>query len=213
MAKELAVQGKLLDFSLKEDITSAEAMQAVDKVCAEFFRAETSVEAYRLLLGKLLANVQERELFRPQYGSFEQFTMALAEKHRLSRTSLRNALLVAKTLPTLSIKEAESIPSVSLTLIARAASAPSADSRQIKRLIAEAQGKTIVDFRESIMSRGLVGRPGRPMESVRKNVTIKILNVSRSDAGKWSVLVGDRSPSAVFHEMLAGAIASGQKAA
>ena len=208
---ELAVQGKLLDVSLKEGITPADAMKLVDDVCDRLYKAETSVEHTRWLLGRLLADVQDRRLYAPAHYSFEQFTLALAEKHRLSRPTLRNALMVARRLPELSVKEAESIPGTSLTLIARAAI--TADSRQIKKLIAEAQGKTILEFRDGVMNRGLVGRPGRPQESARKMVTVKI-QVSRSLAGKWSVLVGERSPAAVFGELVnEGLSASGQKAA
>jgi len=209
---ELAVQGKFLDVSLKEGITASDAMKVVDDICTRLQKAETSVEHTRLLLGRLLADVQDRELYRPDHASFEQFTLALAEKHRLSRPTLRNALMVARRLPELSVKEAESIPGTSLTLIARAAA--TAEPRQIKKLNAEAQGKTILEFRDGVMSRGLVGRPGRPHESARKTVTVKIPDVSRAIAGKWGILLGSRKPAALFAELVNAAIGeAGQRAA
>lgn len=213
MAKsELAIQGKLIDVSLKDDVTAAQAFHVVDSICGALQRAETSVEAARFALGRVLVDVRDRNLYSPQYPSFEQYTMALVEKYRLSRATLRNTMKHAERLGEhLTPKQVESVPGYSLELIARAA--PNVEARVIPRLLKEAQGRSTMAFREFMIEKNYIGRPGRPNDSERKLVTVKIVKVPRSVAGKWSVLVGERSAAALFSEIVNELVATRQKAA
>lgn len=192
-----AVNGNLrlptlnISVSLTADTTSVQAMHAVDAVCTALARQAQSIGYLRVLLGRLLAEVQDRELYKPEFVTFEAYKESLDVKYRLSRTVLNNALMIVRQLPHITPEDAADKPVVSLMLVARAA-ANGAETRVVNRLFKESGEKTIDEFREKVEEQGLVGRRGRPEGGARKSgpVTLRIVTSARA-AKKFRDRAGD----------------------
>lgn len=182
-----AVNGNLklptlnISVSLTADTTSVQAMHAVDAVCTALARQAQSIGYLRVLLGRLLAEVQDRELYKPEFVTFEAYKESLDVKYRLSRTVLNNALMIVRQLPHITPEDAADKPVVSLMLVARAA-ANGAETRVVNRLFKESGEKTIDEFREKVEEQGLVGKRGRPEGGARKSgpVTLRIVTSARA---------------------------------
>lgn len=217
MAKETEVSGVVLtgavngnlklptlniSVSLTADTTSVQAMHAVDTVCTAYSLQTRSLGYLRTLFGKLMVEIQNRELYKPEFRYFELYMDSLDEKYRLSRTVITNAMRLVRDVPGLSPEEAEDKPIVSLMLVARAAK-QGADSRVVKKLLKEAGERTIDDFREMVEEQGLVGKRGRPEGGARKSgpVTLRIVTSART-ANKFRDRAGD-NPGKYLEQLLA----------
>jgi hypothetical protein len=192
-----AVSGNLklpmlsVSVSLTPDTTSTQAMHAVDAVCTALARQAQSIGYLRVLLGRLLAEVQDRELYKPEFATFEAYKESLDVKYRLSRTVLNNALMIVRQLPDMQPEDAADKPVVSLMLVARAA-ANGAETKVVKKLLKEAGERTIEEFREKVEEQGLVGKRGRPNGGARRSgpVTLRIITNART-AGRFRDRAGD----------------------
>lgn len=202
--KELAVQGKIIEVSLREGITHNEAMHVVDSICNSLSRAETTVEQTYLALGKVMNDIEARNLFLPEYRIFSDFVAAVAKKHRMSESNTWKIYRNYKVLPSLTIKEVETIPRTSLGILVQAVAAnPDLTPARVNRLKAKAQTEPFTKFRDHLRDENLIGRAGRPtLEATSKKATLKIAEVSRTVINKFDILCGSGSPAAIFTEMV-----------
>lgn len=206
-----AVKVKVL---LSDKSTPIQAMSAVDGVCAALQRSEQSVERLRVLLGRVMAEVQDRKLFEPAYESFEQFTQAVAEKHRLSRTTIRESLLIARRLPGLTPEQAENIPLTNLTLAARMAK--DQKPRAIGGILKNAANMNVLEFRQKAMETLHVdgnGAKGDKDTHTRAKTVLLRLRVSEKVAKLWAGVVGTQDAGEVFAGMVMGMVTEKKKAA
>lgn len=189
--ESVALKAVNLTVALTAGSTHATAMRVIDSVCGALHSQEVSIEHTRRVLGKTLAVIQDAKLFEPEFSSFEQFSQHLTVKHRISRATLRDTLFIARRLPDLTDAHVESIPMVSLSLVARAAK--DAKPHDVKMLLKDAERMPVNEFRTSVATRGLISS----VESSIDSVTIKF-NVSKAVGNKWFKLVGERDATTVF---------------
>jgi hypothetical protein len=175
--------------------TPQETSRAIDAVCAAMSRQEASAERLRVLLGRLLVHVQDQRLFEPEYSSFELFTQSVTERHRMSRATLREALMIARRLPGITPEQAEDIPMTSLALVARAAK--NADPRAVSGMLRHAANHSVAEVREHTM--GLVPQKKQGGVIIRLMVTAAV-------AKRWKALAGDDA-GAAFAALVMGGVA------
>lgn len=190
----LRVPAYTINIELTKDATPAQAQHAVETVCAGLAKAELTVKHFRVLLGRLMRQVQLRRLYEPEFTSFEQYTQALARKYKLSRPTLRKALRIAKYIPDLEPKEADKMPLANLELLAAVASKTPA--KNLIELRKAAPKLNVVEFRERVQTDGLMGRQGRPAtngKEKRRVVVVLKLSLSAALAKRYQNLRGSES--------------------
>lgn len=197
ISEVIALHGFNVKFNITTESTAEEATRAIDTVCAALNVADGSAERLRLAMGRLLAHVQDSKLYQGEFESFEAFTEAIMERHRISRGTLRDSLMVARRLPKLTGEQAEKIPMTSLTLVARAAKA--ATPAKMKTILRQAETMSPANLRQKLDNSGLISR--RVVASQDGKVTLKV-SVSKKTANQWERLIGDRDPSEVFAEIV-----------
>jgi len=143
-----------------------------------------------------MALVQDRELFKPEHETFEEYRLAIADKFGLSRATVSNDLMIARALPKLEIAQARRIPSANLTLIARVSK--HATQRKVAWLLLEAETKPIAEFRQAMEKRGLIAhRGGNP------GLVSIVLRVSKAIASEWRKFRRDRTDDEALGELFA----------
>lgn len=196
--------------SLGPKANSLQAMEAIDAICVALSRQEASAQHLRILLGRTLAAIQEKRLYEPDHATFEEFTLAVAEKHRLSRTTVRESLMIAKNLPMLDMRQAEEMPMLNIALAARAAK--KASPREMPGIIKAATRTTVIEFRQKMEERGLIAHRGRPEGEKSDTVTLHI-KVKPAVADRWREIVANEDPGAVLADMIMPKRAARRKAA
>ncbi len=187
-----------LTVSLSPDATPQQALSAVDAVCAALQKQEVSVEHLRVLLGRLLAEIQDRQLYSPTYDTFEAFILSLSTRFRIKRSSAYESLMIVRRLPNLTPEDSQNVPLTNLSLVARAAR--TAQPRTVTALLKEAKRLPVMEFREQMESRGLVGKRGRP--TVKSSTVTLRIKVPRSLAAKWVAYVGEENPGSALAALM-----------
>jgi hypothetical protein len=195
ISETMSIPSLKVRVSLSETSTNVEAMAAAADVCAALSQQDSSVEQLRFILGRVLSEIKDKRLFEPEHASFEQFTKVLALKHRLSRSTIQDSLMIARRLPDVRLEQVEDIPITNLTLVARAAK--NKQPRQINKLLRDAR-RPIAEFRENLERQGLIHR--KPVNS-ETGVVIRI-SVKPAVAKEWNAIVGDRDPGVVLAGLL-----------
>lgn len=198
---QLTIPAVKLSVSINSETATNKALKAVDLVCSALAKQEASAEYLRVLVGRMLVEVRDRNLYEDSHPSFEAYTLELADRHRLSRSTLRDSMMIVERLPMLKPETAEKISMTNLTLAARVSKGMT--PREIAGLLRSAASSNILEFREKIEEAGLAPPrklPGTARSAFRK-VTIRI-EVSRSVADQWQALVGDQNPAKVFRSLL-----------
>ncbi len=175
--------------------TRAAVIREVERVCGVMKSQEAAGKRVGLLLGHLLAMVQDREAFKPDYGTFEEYTMAIADKFGLSRATVRADLRIARALPDLDADQARRIPGANLTLVARAAKNTTA--KKVKALLVKAEKTPIVEFRHEMEKRGLIHSKEEDADSVPLH-----LHVTRQLADGYRKFKGERTDDEALGELL-----------
>lgn len=179
-----------LKVTLTDKATPEQAMKAVDSICGALRTAESSVERFRCLLGKVLVEIQDKGLFKPAFDSFEKWTQSIAEKHKLSRATIRESIMVARRLPNLTPEQAETIPMTSLALAARAVKPGETDEKAISNVLRMAATSPIAEFRNSLTTQGLL----KARETEAGFTTLRV-KVADRVAALFNKLSADQDPS------------------
>ncbi len=194
----IALHGFNIKVSINEDSTATEAHRAIDTICAALNVSEGSSERLRHALGKVLAHVKDHDLYKDDFADFEAFKEYVGNKHRLSRATLQDSLMVATQLPKLTGEQAEKIPITNLTLVARAAK--NASLAKVKSMLKKAETLTRPEMLKVVEP--LIRH--RDPQATDK-VTLKII-VSKKIAVQWTKLVADQEPGDVLAELVALAV-------
>jgi hypothetical protein len=195
----MAIPACKVSVSVDSAATPEQIVGAVDAVCSALQRQESSVERLRVLLGRMMVEIKDRRMYWPAYRTFGAFERSVIERHRMSRTVIRDAIMVARRLPMLKPEAAEGIPITNITLAARAAKGM--EAADVRGLLKSAARMNVVEFKAAVHEQGLVGKRGR-----RPGVVMVRIAVSRSLAARWTALVGDKSPAKVLAELMAGSM-------
>jgi hypothetical protein len=190
-----------LRVSIQTDATPEQAREAIDAVCGALSRQESSVEHLRILLGRMMAEVKDRRLYRPEFATFEAFTQDLMARYRLSRSTVRDAIMIVRRLPTLEPEAAEGIPLTNITLAARAAKGM--EPRDVKWLLKSAARMNVIEFRAKVEGDGLLPHVGRP--AGKSGMVTLRLRVSKALAARWAALVEGRDAGKVLSGLMASA--------
>jgi hypothetical protein len=162
-----------LTLTITKETTSEQAQSAVKSICVALRVHEQKIGVLRVLLGQLVHEIQRRELYRPDYPSFEKYTEALTEEFPVSRTVIRDALSFVKAFPKVTPEEAENIPVANMTLAASVAK--NVEPAVARSILRDAGRLSIVGFRESLVEKELVAPRGRPDGGARKTGTVNLL--------------------------------------
>lgn len=168
-----------LSVALAAGTTHEQAMSVIDRVCSALNRQESSVMQLRIFLGKLMAAVQDRRLFAPAFNTFEEFIIAVANKHNLSRSTVRNSLMITRALPDLDPEKADKVPLTNLILVARVSKGR--DKKEIDSIMKAAAKSSVIDFREDMEEKRYVAKRGRPSGPPRTTgkITLHIVVAAR----------------------------------
>lgn len=188
-----------------ETIVEKESLSAADAACASFAQAQETVESAGVEMGRTLHEVQDKELYKPEYHSFEAFTQAMMEKHRIGRTLLRNWMMIVETMPELEPSEAAKIPPTSLVLVARAAR--TATPRRIVTMLRDASTLSVGAFKAKLAPQLVSSKPAVPT-----GVVIRLV-VPKTVAQRWQTLIDGNDPVQVFSKLVGGAARAIRKAA
>lgn len=191
VTETVAAPALKLSVALSATSTHQQAMKAIDSLCGALHTQEVSIEHTRRVLGKTLAVVQDHRLYEPEFSSFEQFSVSIATRHRVSRATLRDSLFIARRLPDLTTEQAEAISMVNLSLVARAAK--DAKPGDVKMLLRDAARMPITEFRTSLQGRGLIASNEADIDTVRVSFIL-----SKATYERWMKLVGERDATTVF---------------
>lgn len=159
--------------SLTDDVTPAQAQSAVNQVCVALARHSNSVTYCRVVLGGLMLDVQDRQLFKPDFKSFQAYMRGLEEKHGLSRSVIQDAMLFSRTFPKVQPKEVEDAPIVNLTLAARAAR--NSEPKEAREILKDASRLSIVAYREKLVEKKYIPPQGRPDGGNKKTGNVNLL--------------------------------------
>ena len=205
----ISLNGFNVKVNITQKSTVAEATRAIDTVGAALSTAEGSAERLRFAMGRLLNHVRDYDLYKEQFETFEAFTEEVGKKHRLSRATLRDSMMIAERLPDLTSEQAEKIPMTNLTLVARAAK--TATPAKVRSILKNAETMTRADLKEKLEKQDLIIRRGAPPVSESK-ATIRLI-VSKHVAEQWERIRGDRDAGEVFAEIVAAALPAQRKKA
>lgn len=162
VSTEVVVAGrKKLTLTFSETTSSEQAQKAVEACCVALIGEARKISYLRTVLGRLLAEVQQRKLFRPEFSSFEAYIKSLDEKHGLSRTVAREAMQIVGAFPDLAPNDAEHIPYSNLLLAAKAAKKMDTP-REVRGLLKQAPNLSLAEYRETLVEKNLLGQRGRP---------------------------------------------------
>lgn len=154
------------------EATPAQAIQTIEGLCTALSRQEASMQHLRILLGRVLVQIQDKELYRPEYSSFEQFLQAAVKKVKLAKSDLWVCMSIAE-IPRIEPAEAEKMPYTNLGLLARAAK--HAEPQVLAEIRKDAAKLKIVEYRHKLESKGLLPRRGRPDGRKRRGpITIHV---------------------------------------
>ncbi len=198
----ITLHGFNVKLNITPGSTTAEAKRAIDTIGAALNTAEGSAERLRHAMGRLLNHVNTHELYKPEFDTFEAFTEEVVRRHRLSRATLRDAMMTAARLPKLTPEQAEKIPMTNLTLVARAAKV--ATPAKIRTMLKEAETMSRADLKEDLERRGLIVRRN-PAASTEGKVAIRVL-VTKRTAAQWEKFVNGRDAAEVFADIVASVI-------
>lgn len=183
-----------LELKLDARATREDVMQAVDEVCRSLVQLDATREVVSVSLGRLLALVQDRKLYQPEFKSFERFRLATAERYGLARSTISECLAIARALPQITDEQVRHIPKTNLALVARAAK--EVPRRKIPALLRQAEHRSVAGFRESLDEQGLLKRgPGR---ETKPGIVVLTIRVSVGVARAWRAYVGEGDPGEVF---------------
>lgn len=192
-----ALNMPVLNIAINPDATPDQAMSAVDTVCDALSKWEASTERLRVLLGRLMAEVKDKKLYKPQFSTFEEFTQEIVKKHRLSRSTVRDSIMIVRRLPGLEPEDAEKMPLTNLTLAARAAK--NMEPKAVTGLLRSAARLSIVAFRDKVADL-LPSKKVRPFGKI----SIRIV-VGKGIAARWEMLTRDSDPAKIFAALVSEA--------
>lgn len=198
VTNKLQFPASKVSVTLSDNASPKEVDEAFERVCTSLVRHETSAGVLRFLLGKMLQHVQDKNLYKPTYPSFEKFTAAISEKYRLSRASLRDSMMVVAALPTLTSEQAAEIPGGNLTTIAKAVK--NAPPEAIPELLTEASRKGLDEFRAAVTERGYLNPPAT--DGAKPPVVAIRITVPQELMVAWEKFLAGRDPKVVFEEIL-----------
>lgn len=174
-----------LSIRIGPDSTRAEVMREVDRLGKMMNTYLATGKRIGLLLGHVMALVKDRELYKPEHATFEDYRLAIADKYGLSRTTVSLDLQIARALPRVTPEQARKIPTTNLVLVARASK--NASDSKLASLLVQAEKSSIVEFRRSMEKRGLITQRLHP------GLVKLVLRVTKATRKDWHKFRGDRS--------------------
>lgn len=184
-----------LSINVGPDSTRAEVMREVNRLGNMMNSYLATGKRIGLLLGHVMALVQDRELYKPEYETFEEYRLAIAEKYGLSRSTVSADLQIARALPKVTPEQARRIPTANLTLVARACKM--AGAGRVAGLLAAAEKTPILEFRRTMEKRGLITQRLHP------GLVKLVLQVTKATRKDWRKYRGDRTDEEVLRAIVA----------
>jgi hypothetical protein len=182
--------------------TRAQVIREVTRVCTAMKTHEAAGKRLGLLLGHIMALVQDRTLYKPGFETFEEYRLAVADQFQLSRATVSADLRIARALPELEPEQARRIPGANLTLVARAAKNTS--KKKVQALLAKAEKTPILEFRQEMEKRGLI-KAKEPSDNPGPGTDVTVplhLHVSKQTAEAYKKFKADRTDDEAFGELL-----------
>lgn len=205
----IADEVKLPSFNMRitfnTEASPEQAMKTVGTVCEALARQDMSMQHLRLLLGRVLVQIQERQLFKPDYTSFNKFLQEAEKKTKTSRSILWECMSIA-AIPKIEPEEVEKMPYTNLRELARASKVVEEPSllTEIRR---DAKKLSVVAYRKKLETAGLLAKRGRPDGRRRRGPVTLRITVPAAVARLWYEL---EQPVEAFAEWVKG---HGEKAA
>jgi hypothetical protein len=196
--------GIKLEVHLDEHSTRAQVVKEVNRVSEAMKDNEAAGKRLGLLLGHIMALVQDRELWKPEFESFEAYSLSIADRFDLSRATVRADLRIARALPTVDSDQARRIPRANLTLVARVAK--NSTPKKVLALLAQAERTPIVEFKHEMQRKGLI--PGKAEDP---DLVALHLHVHEELAEAYKRLRGERTDDETLGQLMMGR--PGKKAA
>ena len=196
-------------WSLKVDVgattTPTAVFKYVDELLTQIGRQDATAQALRHMTGRVLAEIQDRKLYKGVFDSFEAYTTHLAQERNLSRRTIRNYLMEYRALPFLTPADVENIPQGNIHLAARIMRDRKSPSPKFALEVLTAAGKdNLVEFQKEARERGWVvhheqGKAGMPGKASGKARSVTVsFTLTQEENVRWLALVGDRDPKVVF---------------
>lgn len=180
---------ELVVAELPDLATPAQVLSAVDRIGTALMKAQEAEQKLRYLMGKAMLYVQDQKLWKERHSSFEAWQLDLADRLRLSIRTIKKCSMLARNLPEQDASTLSHIPMTSLELTARVAR--QLEPRQISGLLRTAERASVIEFKQVVEERGLLGRSKRAgyvilTLRVRPGVAKAVrAAIGDSDAGSW----------------------------
>lgn len=180
---------ELVVAELSDLATPGQVLSAVDRIGTALMRAQEAEQKLRYLMGKAMLYVQEKKLWKDRHTSFEAWQVDLADRLRLSPRTIKKCTMLARNLPERDPSTLAHIPMTSLELTARVAR--QLEPREIAGLLRTAEKASVIEFKQLVEERGLLGRAKRAgyvvlTLRVRPGVAKAVrAAIGEGDAGSW----------------------------
>ena len=142
------------------DANPEQALNTVRIVGEALARQDMSMQRLRLIMGQVLVQIQDRELFKPDYTSFERFIQDAVKKTKLTRSTLWECMDIA-SIPKLDPEDIEKMPYTNVVLLARAVKVVD-EPKMLTEIRRDAQKLSVVTYRKKLESAGFLPKRGRP---------------------------------------------------
>lgn len=174
------IPGLKLSISVGPNSPKAEVLREVDRLCKLMNNYVATGKRIGLLLGSVMALVQDGEFYKPEFATFEAYRLHIAKIYGLGRSTVSEDMQIARALPKMTVEQAKVIPSANLALVARAVT--KGTSKATQHLLTAAKNTPIIEFRRMMERRGLITQRKTP--GLIKLV-LKVTKATRRDWHKW----------------------------
>lgn len=190
IAANVTLPALKINVRLGADVTAEDAMAAVETVCSAYNNQHQGLCALRVVIGKIVKEVRDRDLFRPKFSSFDAYLEHLDEKYGLSRSVVQDAILGVTVFPKVKPTDVQKMKVVNFTNAARAAK--KAEPAVAERIFNEAKKLPVARFREKMEDDGFLIKRGRPDGGSRKSGAVILrIKVSATIAERFRKLAED----------------------